>query len=443
MKKFHYGVLLIAVVIATLPGSAQKRASAVPQQFNYKVDLKKAGTNASKIASIDSLLQSFVDQKKVANVAAFVAKGGNVVYKKSFGWKDLEKRIPATPDDYYILFSQTKAITTVAFMTLVEKGLVKIDDPVSKYFPGIPDKAVTAVHSDGTYETRPVTTPMTFIHLMSHSSGLGAGLVGNIRRIENQRADSIRKAKGDTSTAKVIGQRTGGVGTSKYLKDDMMALAKYPLGFDPGSEWNYHVSTNMLAYLIERISGKSLREYVKETILQPLGMNQTDWYYEPDALGHFVKAYNYIDGKLEAAPNNFSEATINKQPTYFEGAIGLNGPIEDYAKFCQMLLNKGEFNGHRILQPETIDQMTKINRLPAVNAGGKGFQFGLGFELYNENKKPVPEVSNTAFAWGGFFGTEYIIDPQNNMIALFYLNMPRRETLYPRFLSKAYQLFEK
>jgi CubicO group peptidase (beta-lactamase class C family) len=438
-------IFLSAVLIATtffIQCSAQKKTAA-PQQFNYKADLKKAGTSTEKISSIDSLLQSFVDQKKVANVAAFVAKGGDVVYKKAFGWKDMEKGIPATPDDYYILFSQTKAITTVAFMTLVEKGLVKIDDPVSKYFPEIPDKVVTAVHNDGTYETRPVSTPMTFIHLMSHSSGLNAGMVGNIRRIERQRADSIRKASGDTSTPRFAGQRSGGGGSARYLKDDMMALAKYPLGFDPGSEWSYHISTNMLAYMVERISGKTLRQYVKETILQPLGMNNTDWYYEPEALSRFVKAYNYANGKLEAAPNNFGEGTISKEQTYFEGAIGLNGPIEDYAKFCQMLLNKGEFNGHRILKPETIDLMTKINRLPEVNSGGKGFQFGLGFELYNQNKKPVPEVSNTAFAWGGLYGTEYIIDPENNMIALFYLNMPRRETLYPKFLSKAYQLFKK
>lgn len=441
--KNYIGTFLIAITILTLPCSAQNKKLASPQQFNYKVDLNKAGTSAEKLTSIDSLLQSFVDQKKVANVTAFVAKGSNVVYKKSFGWKDMEKGIPATPEDYYVLFSQTKAITTVAFMTLVEKGLVKIDDPVSKYFPEIPDKVITKVHSDGTFETRPVATPMTFVHLMSHSSGLNAGLVGSFRRMERQRADSIRKANGDTSTPVSVGQRTGGQGNARFLKDDMIALAKYPLGFDPGSEWSYHISTNMLAYMIERISGKSLRQYVKETILQPLGMNNTDWYYEPEALSRFVKAYNYADGKLEPASNMFSQGTISKDQTYAEGALGLNGPIEDYAKFCQMLLNKGEFNGHRILKPGTIDLMTRINRLPEVNAGGKGFQFGLGFELYNINKKPAPEVSNTAFAWGGAWGTEYIIDPENNMIALFYLNMPRRETLYPKFLSKAYQLFRK
>ncbi len=193
-----YFLLLVILSSACV---AQKKAAVLRRQFNYKVDLKKVGTSTEKIARIDSLLQSFVDQKKVSSVVAFVAKGGNVVYKKAFGWKDIENKIPATPDDYYILFSQTKAIVTVAFMTLVEKGLVKIDDPVSKYFPQIPDRVVTVVHNDGTYETRPVASPMTFAHLMSHSSGLSAGPVANIRRIERQRADSIRKANGDTQQA--------------------------------------------------------------------------------------------------------------------------------------------------------------------------------------------------------------------------------------------------
>lgn len=442
MKRNYLALVFIAGTILISTCVAQNKA-ATPQQFNYKVDLKKEGTTTQKIAGIDSLLQSFVDQKKVANVTAFIAKGGNVLYKKSFGWSDMEKGISATPDNYYIKFSQTKAVTTVAFMTLVEKGLVKIDDPVSKYFPGIPDKVVTTVNKDGTYETRPLSKPMTFVHLMSHSSGLAAGAVGNIMRIESQRADSVRRANGDTSTRRGMGQRTGGGGGARYLKDNMISLAKYPLGFDPGTEWSYHISTNMLAYMIELISGKPLRQYVKETVLEPLGMNNTDWYFEPEALSRFVKAYNYADGKLEAASNNFSEGTISKNQTYAEGAIGLNGPIEDYAKFCQMLLNKGTFNGHRILKPETIEAMTKVNRLPEKNSGGNGFQFGLGFELYNEIKKPAPEVSNTAFAWGGLYGTEYIIDPENNMIALFYLNMPKRDKLYPFFLSKAYQLFLK
>ena len=443
MKKV-LGFVSVAVVLCLFTGcQVAENESSAPQQLNHNVDFDEAGISAEKVKRTDSLLQSFIDQGKVSSMVGFVAKGGNVVYHKAFGWKDVENQIPATVDDYYILFSQTKAITTVAFMTLVEKGMVAIDDPVSKYFPEIPDRVVISVNEDGAYETRSVASPMTFVHLMSHSSGLGAGLVRDIRRQEKQNTDTTDNAGTKSQELKPSGQHSfGGDPNAKYLEEEMLDLVKYPLSFDPGTEWNYHVSTNMLGYMIERISGKPLREYVKETILDPLGMKETDWYYEPEALGRFVKVYNYVDGKLEPGSNGFSEATTSKQQTYAEGAIGLNGPIEDYAKFCQMMLNKGTFNGQRILKPETIELMTTINRLPEKNAGGEGFQFGLGFELYNELKKPVAEVSNTAYAWGGLYGTSYIIDPENDMIALFYLNMPKGEAVYPLFLSKAYQMLD-
>ncbi len=437
----------LAAVLATtmlLACGTVKQTTGVPQSFKYNADLKSVGTSAEKIAGLDSLLQSFVQEKKASAVTAFVAKGGNVVYKKAFGWKDIERQVPASPEDYYVMFSQTKAVTTVAFMTLVEKGLVAVDDSVSKYFPEISDSVVTKVADDGTYEARPVTSPMTFAHLMAHSSGLNAGPVGQIRRARMLGGAAPAGAGGTPPAGAPAGQRTGGGNAkARYLRDEMQALAKYPLGFDPGSQWNYHISTNMLAYMVEIISGKPLRQYVKETILEPLGMKHTDWYFAPEALDRFVKPYNLVDGKLEPAPTMFSEGAVSTVQTYAEGAIGLNGPIEDYARFCQMLLNKGTFNGRQILKPETIEQMTTINRLPEENAGGKGFRFGLGFELYNAQKKPAPEVSNTAFAWGGLYGTEYVIDPENNMIVLFYLNMPKREAIYPKFLSKAYQAFAK
>lgn len=421
----------------------QEQEEKTPQSFNKNVDLENLNIDTKEIADIDSLLQSFIDDQKLNGVTAFVAKDGNVIYNKAFGLKDIENNIPATVDDYYVLFSQTKAITTVAFMTLVEKGLVAVDDPVSKYFPEIPDQVVTKVNEDGTYETRPVKTPMTFAHLMSHSSGLNAGLVSEIRKKENRKSTDLSEFGKSDKAENPNGQRSfGGSPDSKYLKDEMMDLARYPLGFDPGSEWNYHVSTNMLAYMVERISGKSLQEYVKETVLDPLGMNDTDWYFEKDKLSRFVKPYNYVDGTLEAGSTKFIEGALSEHQTYAEGAIGLNGTIEDYAKFCQMLLNKGRFNGNRILKPETIAQMTTINRLPEVNSGGEGFQFGLGFQLANEKNKHIDAVSNSAFWWGGMMGTEYIIDPDNNLIALFYINMFNREPLYHPYLEEVYDLVE-
>src|SRR5690606_11184633 len=332
----------------------------------------------------------FIDQKKTNSIAAFAAKDGAVIYKNAVGWKDVENRVPASIDDYYVMFSQTKAVTTVAFMTLVEKGLVKIDDPVSKNFPEIPGQVVTNVNDDGTYETRPVQSPMTFVHLMAHTSGLGAGRVSDIRRAEGKRTGLPVDMSNEAKQHRACGQHSfDGYPNSKFLEEEMLALAKYPLGFDPGTEWNYHVSTNMLGYLVERISGKPLRDYVKETILDPLGMDNTDWFFAPEALEKFVKPYEAVDGQLIPASTLFAEGAVCSEHTYAEGALGLNGPIEDYAKFCQMLLNKGEFNGKRILKPETVELMTSVNRLPEVNSGGNGFQFGLGFELYNKDKKPV------------------------------------------------------
>lgn len=442
--KFIRTLLVVLLVVVIGCNHPSKQAGNVPQSFNENSELTQTGIDQTQIESIDSLLQSFVDEQKLNCVAGFVAQDGNVIYKKAFGLKDIENGIPATIDDYYVLFSQTKAVTTVAFMTLVEKGLVAVDDTVSKYFPEIPDQVVTKVNDDGSYETRPAISPMTFAHLMSHSSGLNAGLVGQIKQAERKQSDAPAGFGGVMPTETPSGQHSGGGNyKAKYLEEEMKALVKYPLGFDPGTEWNYHISTNMLGYLIERISGQTLREYVKENVLVPLGMNDTDWYYEPEKLSRFVKTYSYVDAKLEPATNIYSEGTISSQQTYCEGAIGLNGPIEDYAKFCQMLLNKGEFNGNRILKPETIELMTTVNRLPEINSGGKGFRFGLGFELYNELKKPVPAVSNTAFAWGGMFGTEYIIDPENNMVALFYMNMARREPLCPEYLNKVYQMIRE
>lgn len=440
MKKINMVLLLLLFISYGCKNNTNHQIG-IPQSFNMNADFKELGINKEKIGSIDSLLQSYIDNKQLNCVTAFVAKGGNVIYNKAFGLKDIENNIPATIDDYYVLFSQTKAITTVAFMTLVDKGLVAVDDPVSKYFPEIPNQVVTKVNEDGTYETRPVKTPMTFAHLMSHASGLNAGLVGEIRKIEKRKSTDLSEF-GKIENAKTVdGQRSfGGNSDSKYLADEMLDLVKYPVGFDPGSDWNYHVSTNMLGYMVERISGNSLQEYVKETILDPLGMKNTNWYYTPDHLTQFVKAYSAVEGKLNPGSTMYAEGAVSSKQTYAEGAIGLNGPIEDYAKFCQMLLNKGEFNGNRILKPETIDQMTQINRLPEVNSGGESFQFGLGFQLANEKNKHIKAVSNSAFWWGGMMGTEYIIDPENDLIALFYINMYKRDPLYTKYLEKVYDL---
>ena len=432
---------VILLFLIALSGCGGSKKTTPPQSFNQNPDLNQLGISLDKVGSLDSLLQSYVHDGKTNCVATFVAKGGNVVYKKAFGLKNIADSIPATVDDYYVLFSQTKAVTTVAFMTLVEKGLVNIEDPVSKYFPDISDSVVTKVNQDRTYKARLTRSPMTFIHLLSHTSGLNAGLVHQIRRQGSALVPGFDSPIFEQSQS---GQRSFAVNpSSKYLEEEMLELAQYPLGFDPGSEWDYHISTNMLAYMIEIISGQPFRDYVKETVLEPLDMEDTDWFYEPEFLERFVTPYRLIDGQLKPGSTIYAEGAVSTEQTYAEGAIGLNGPIEDYAKFCLMMLNGGKFNGRRILKPETVDIMTTINRLPIENSGGEGFQFGLGFHLANKKNKVIPAVSNSAYSWGGIMGTAYIIDPENDLITLFYVNMYEREDLYPAYLKKVYALFNQ
>jgi CubicO group peptidase (beta-lactamase class C family) len=398
----------------------------IPQRFNHNVTPDKAGITPEKISALDSIMQSFVDEKKVNCVVGFVAKDGKVVYHKAFGYKNIEDKIPALPDDYYILYSQTKAVVTAALMTLHDQGYFELDDPVSKFLPNFPDKVLTKVNEDGTYTTEPVNTPCTFVHLLSHSSGINGGKVNQLKNI---------LAKSD-STVKV-----GFSAKYNTVKEQVEEAIKYPLGFQPGSQWNYNIGVDVAAYIIEVITGKPLKDYLQETIFELLGMDGTAYYYTDQSLrSRFVTAYSNVDGKLMPSRNNLD--AIFQPTTYCAGTLGLNGPIEDYAKFCQMILNKGEFNGHRILKPETVEAMTTINRLPEANSGGEGFQFGIGFQLFNNPvSKFIPKMSNSCLRWGGAMGTEYLIDPENSLVILYYINIWGQTNTYKDYLKGVYALF--
>lgn len=420
MKRVVYAIALFA---ATLAVSCNR--SGIPEEFNYKVKPAKLGVSSEKIAALDDVLQGFVDQEKVSCATAFIAKGGNVVYEKSFGFKDLENKVPASPDDIYVLYSQTKAIVAVALMTLYEQGKFEIDDPISKYIPGFTDEVLTFVGDDGTYTTVPADRPVTIGHLMCHSSGYLAPLTNKLNR--------ILSASGERPFA----PRT-------TVGESVEANKTLPLGFQPGTEWNYNYDMDVIAYLVEILSGKTLQEYLKEALFIPLGMDYTAYYFDDESLKErIVNTYSKQDGKFVKFSMSSIDNLFNGPKTYAGGTFGLYGPIQDYAKFCQMLVNGGEFNNHRILKPETIQLMLQ-NRLPEVNSGGKGFRFGLGFELFThpDKEKIAPQMSDSCFRWGGAAGTEYLMDPENDLVILYYISMWGDTGTYPVFLKAAYDLFE-
>lgn len=422
MKTFKLLMNAVAFASALLLVSCSS-APQTPQEFNYDSDLSGLGVTQDRIDTLDSLLQSFVSEKKMPFVTAFVAKGGNVVYEKAFGMKNIEKQIPAEVDDIYVLFSQTKAVVAVALMTLYEQGLLDVEDPVTKWIPNFPQE-VLVENEDGTLSTVPAERPVTIAHLLSHSSGYLAPLTNRYIRSKAEAGESVRAPR-------------------TTVKENVEFNTRFPLGFQPGSNWNYNYDMEVIAYIIEIITGKTLAEYLDETIFTPLGMEATGFFFDDESLRpRFVTTYSKSGDDFVTSGMSNLDNIFNGPKTYAGGTLGLYGPIGDYARFCQMLLNGGEFNGHRVLKPETI-MLMRQNRLPEVNSNGPGFQFGLGFELFRgtPSRKDVPAMSNEVFRWGGAAGTEYIIDPENDLIILYYISMWGKPNTYADYLEAAYGLF--
>jgi len=418
------GKLINVLVLTVCLLNASLSAQTKPQAFLFDKPAKNVNVSVDRLANIDRVLQEYVNKEIIPQALTFVAKNGVVVHNKAFGWNDIESKKVLKKDDIFRNFSQTKAIATVALMTLYEQGKFQLDDPVSKYIPECTDQVFVEMKTDGSYNTRKVSSPLTIRHLMSHISGI----MGN-RQVTELRAKFMEKRGKPYET----------------LEEEVKDLLKFPLAFDPGTQWNYHPSLDVVGYLVEYFSGKSLREYVKETIFVPLGMKDSDWYYSESYKSRFVTAYREVDGRLSPQENAWSGRNpFSSDTRYCQAGTGLNGTIEDYARFCQMILNGGTFNGKRILSRRTIEIMG-IDQLPHPNNGGADFCFGLGFSIYPDPKdfpKFTSMVTPGSLSWGGMYNTDYLIDPKENLIILLYTNRIPDTYIWEKFLNLVYQALE-
>jgi CubicO group peptidase (beta-lactamase class C family) len=433
MKHFltFVGMALLAVLMANC-NESKHRASAKPQMFAYIPDYKALGVDESRLARIDTLLQSYVDQGILPHAQTFIAKDGEVIHNKSFGWKDVDKMIPLQRDDIFRMYSQTKAITTVALMTLFEEGKFQLDDPVSKYIPEMTNRVFVNPNNPEDTTTRAAKSPVLIRHLLSHSSGIGA-----LRK--NGHSSMLN---GDRSYA--------------TLKDYVKDLVKQPLLFDPGTGWNYHISSDVWAYLVEYFSGESLQDYLQKVIFEPLGIKDMAYYYADSAAykSRFVNIYvPDKKGKLKSVTMWSGRYPFSTDRRFANGGTGLNGTIEGYARFCQMILNGGTFNHHRVLGRRTIEVMTKnqLTEVPESSADYKygidpNFHFGIGFQIYpyaSEDWNTIPDfspmVSAGSLYWGGMANTDYIIDRKENMIILLYTNRIPDTFVWEKFLNTVYQ----
>jgi CubicO group peptidase (beta-lactamase class C family) len=404
---------VVFLALLLLAACARDR-EAPPRAFSYRPDFAALAIDPARLARVDSLLQAHVDAGVLPHALTFVAKEGQVVHHAAYGWRDAEKRVPLRVDDIFRMYSQTKAVTTVALMTLFEQGKFQLDDPVSLYIPGMTNRVIDRATEGG---TRPAASPVLVRHLLSHSAGI------NPARLDAREHETL----------------------ATFVE----ALVRQPLLYDPGTSWNYHPASDVAARLVEILSGRPLQEYVREVILEPLGIRDMAYYYDPAFADRFVTLYRERDGRLVPEPATWSgRYPFGDDRRFAQGGTGLNGTIEGYARFCQMILNGGTFNGRRILGRRTLEIMA-LDQLAPGAGWGDDFRFGLGFQLYpvasdrwNALAGSSPLVSPGALSWGGMANTDYLIDPKEKLVVLLYTNRLPDTRVWEKFLNTVYQALE-
>jgi CubicO group peptidase (beta-lactamase class C family) len=388
---------------------------------------------ASVKSRIDSTLKTFIDSNKTVAVSALVFEKGKEVYFNAFGYADREAKTPMDRNTIVRIFSMTKPITGVALMTLYDKGAFQLDDPLSKYAPEFADmKVFKGVDATGNPVLEPAKRPITIRDITRHTAGFAGNDVPVL-------GDMVRKAD-------VMNRES-------TLADMAKKLAALPLQFHPGDEWAYGICVDVQAYLVEKLSGKPFDQYVRETILDPLQMTNTRYMVPASDLPRFAALYNRDDssGFLNRASDEQANSFNTKNWPLKPGGWGLTSTLDDYMKFAQMLVHKGETNGVRILKPETValmstnhlsDTITKRMWLPSKGRVGFGIDFAVRTappQTADENNGVVGE-----FFWDGAASTLFWVDPKNELTAVLFTQlMPfDRVKLHKKFRDAIYGVYK-
>ena len=350
------------------------------------------GFDPAKLGQITTALEGDVASGKIPGAYLLVGRNGQVAYQKGFGVQGPGQTTPMTEETIFRIFSMTKPIVSVTAMTLVEEGKLSVDDPVSKYLPEFSNLRVR--QADGS--ERPSTSPMLVRHLMSHTSGLIYGFI--------EPASALGKAYA------AGGENRSDLSARDYAK----LIGALPLKADPGVAWNYSRSTDILGAVIEVASGQSLDVAIRERVTGPLGMTDTA-FFQPEANRARFAESKTKDGLYY----DYAAAT-----PFLSGGGGLSSTAEDYLRFTLMLAGDGEYQGVRIIKPETLAAMRVDQTDPAIRGKGlffpgPGMGFGLGFSLVLDDTRQRP--GNGTFSWNGIAGTEFWVDPKNDLFMIFLI----------------------
>ena len=377
-----------------------------------KVNPESVAVDAAQLGCIENhLRQHYIDAGKIPGSLTLVARKGQVCYLEALGQRDVARGLAMTEDTIFRIYSMTKPITSLAIMSLYERGMFSLNDPVHRFIPAWKQLRVRRAGSYPLFETEPCRRPMTMRDLLMHTSGLTY--------------DFMRASNVDYAYRKL---GVGYPGPGYTLEKMIEQLAQLPLEFSPGERWNYSLSTDVLGYLVAVISGMSFPDYLQRQIFEPLGMVDTSFEISPDKVDRLACCYER--GEQSMVLNDDNQDSHFAERSFYSGGGGLLSTIQDYYRFCQLLENGGSLDGKRIIGSRTLAYMTQ-NHLPGgvdmsqfatgsfSETGYEGVGFGLGFAQKVDPVKNGFPASRGSYFWGGLASTLFWVDPVEQLTVIF------------------------
>jgi CubicO group peptidase (beta-lactamase class C family) len=426
MERRRLLTLQLCLLLALAPLARAEAPAAVSPE--------SVGISGERLARLRAGMQRFVDEGRVAGLVSYVTRGGRVVQHEAFGKSDVESGRPMTRDAIFRIASQTKAITSVAVMMLVEEGRIGLGDPVSRYIPAFEKTTVAVPPPAGAVEGTPVSVvpakrAITIRDLLTHTSGISYGYGP---------AAAQWKAAGIQHW--YFADRTEPVAA---VVEHMAAL---PMDAQPGEKYVYGYSTDVLGVVVEKVSGMTLAEFFEKRVTGPLGMADTRFYLPPAQKDRLATVYAAKDGKIERAtdPKTGQGHYVEGPRLAYAGGAGLLSTARDYGRFLQLMLNRGELDGVRLLSPKTVELMT-VNHVGTLFAergpADVGMGFGLGFDVMEDVGRNGRYGTAGAFGWGGAYHTNYWVDPSEKLVAVIMTQLlpATGSDLHARFRTLVYQ----
>lgn len=417
-----------AVIIGLLFLIALSQSNAQKIDGFQKAGPITTGFSIDRLERLDQWMSSEIEQNGMAGATVLISRKGKLAYAKSFGKSNIETERDMTTKDLFKLASMSKVITSVAILQMYEQGLFLLDDPISKYIPVLKNMEVLSSFNeeDSTFQSTPSLRPITIRHLLTHTSGISYG--------------------GDEISKIMVKQGFEDISMfSSTLGQFVTALSKVPLTHQPGEAWTYGYSTDILGYLIEKISGSSLSEYLETNLLSPIGMSSTGFNIPDGEYSRYAQLYKSKGGSLIPIKNADHCLPEDKKVTLFMGGSGLVSTPEDYMRFAQMLFNGGTFNGKQIVGKKVIELMSsnQVDSLDYPNhflrLVGEKNKFGLGVNVVTELGSKNELYSAGSYFWEGMYSTSFIIDPEEELVAVFMTQTGTREPLREKFRLMVYQ----